>query len=65
MTPDIYSFLRAKIERIAAAGGDAEEAMQCARRYLELERGARAPGRAAVESIGSRPGRRPMQVVKT
>jgi hypothetical protein len=65
MTPELYSFLRAKIDRIVAAGGDAEDAMQCARRYLELERGAKAPGRVALESIGSRRGGRTVQVVKT
>lgn len=65
MTPQLHSFLRAKIDHILAAGGDAEEARQCARRYLELERDARAPGRVAVESIGSRPGQGTVQMVKT
>jgi len=64
MTPETHSFLRSQIDRIAAAGGDIGEAMQCARQYLELERTARAPKNARVESINSRRQQRNLKLVE-
>jgi len=65
MTPETHSFLRSQIDRIAAAGGDIGEAMQCARQYLELERTTRAPRSARIEGINSRRQRRNLKLVKS
>ncbi len=64
MTPETHSFLRLQFDRIASSGGDSGEAMQCARQYLELERTARAPRNARVDSINSRRQNRNLKVVE-
>jgi hypothetical protein len=42
-TAGSYELLRLRLERIQAQGGDPQEAAECARRFLELERKEHVP----------------------
>jgi len=46
------SFLKHQIDRITASGGNLDEAMSCARRYLELERRSKLPNRRGATPRG-------------